>query len=680
MMLPVVLIVFAVAAATGWAAGFRPADAGPGLRSASWWLCVAGAILAVVTGALAVAGHPTRLAVDDSAGVAEGTAALVTDRLSGLFLVIAFGVAMPALVAAAADRRPRLPALIALTLIAVMLIITADQLFLLLLGWEGLTACFYLLTGFDRIRPGRARAAVLAGSFGKISGAALLLGGGLLAASSGSLLIADWGRADGAWHGAGYALLIAAFATKVGLLPVQLWLPPSYAAAPGPARAVMAGAAVNVGFYGMWRTLDTLGAAPVWLIVLVLVLAGTTAILGIAHASVHADLTYLIGWSSVENAGLIVAGFAVAMTGAAIGNGKLTAVGLIAGTAQVIAHAVAKTLLFVAAARVETTCATDDLDRLRGLARILPWSGAGLTVGALTLAGMPLTIGFTSEWFILESLMQQFRVSSLAVQLATALAGALVALTIGVAGVTFVRLVALTVYGSASRPARSRRPEPMSHRFAVAVLAMLCLALAAAAPLQIRFIAAGLDQVVDGNGRSALVSPWVLQPVFDQFSSLSPSWLWVVLPAFTALAAFLAWLLSGRRGRIRTVPAWSSGSVSVPKPGYTSFAYANPIRRVLANLLLTRRELARSQPDAPPADLEISAAPEGPRGAVGPAGFAYRVDVVEVVDRYLYRPLTTLLLAAARAAKRLQSGRLDAYLAYMMIALIAVLAVAVAAS
>ena len=53
-------------------------------------------------------------------------------------------------------------------------------------------------------------------------------------------------------------------------------------------------------------------------------------------------------------------------------------------------------------------------------------------------------------------------------------------------------------------------------------------------------------------------------------------------------------------------------------------------------------------------------------------------DVIEVVEQYLYRPLLRPLAAAGRTARRLQSGRLDAYLAYMLIALVAVLAVVTA--
>lgn len=128
------------------------------------------------------------------------------------------------------------------------------------------------------------------------------------------------------------------FAVKVGLVPFQIWLPRGYAAAPGPARAIMAGVAVNVGFYGLWRTLALLGPPPAWLTGTLLVLASLTAVLGIAHAAVQPELQRVIAYSSVENTGLILAGFGVALAGAASANRLLVAAGLLAATLQVIAH------------------------------------------------------------------------------------------------------------------------------------------------------------------------------------------------------------------------------------------------------------------------------------------------------------------------------------------------------
>ncbi len=685
-MLLAALVIFAVAAVASWAAGVPRWSVWPKPRTAallaglaiplSWLLCAAGAVVLVVAGGRGLAGDTDTLRLGNLGGL--GSAALRTDRLSGLFLVIAFAVAVPVLLAAAspvAASRPRLPAAVALTLAAVEVIVTADHLFVLLFGWEGLTVAFYLLAGFDRNEPGRPRAAVITAAFGKVSGAALLIGGLLVAGHAHTFSLAAFGAGVGGATGqAAYALLLFGFGVKVGLVPVQVWLPPGYAAAPGPARAVMAGVAVNVGFYGMWRTLQVLGAPPVWLVVAVLVIAGVTAILGIAHAAVHADLAYLVAWSSVENAGVIIAGFGAALVGAAAHNPKLTAAGLLAGTAQICAHSLGKALLFVATAAVERATGTTDLDWLRGVARRLPWAGTGLVIGSLTLAGLPLTAGFASEWFTLESLMQQFRVDTLPMQLATATAGALVALTVGVAGVTFVRLVALTAFGhppvelTASESAEADRG--LLHRAGIGLLAVGCLGVAAVAPLEVRMIATGLSPIVGDQTRGALASPWVLQPVFSDFSALSPTWLWIAIPALVVLIGLVTAAFSGRRlWRVRRVPAWSSASPGVEgSVGYTSFGYANPMRKVLANLLLTRGELRREEART---GGQVGGEDQGAAGV----RLGYTVDVVEVVGHYMYRPLGGMLLAVVRAAKRLQSGRLDAYLAYMLIALVAVLAV-----
>lgn len=69
-----------------------------------------------------------------------------------------------------------------------------------------------------------------------------------------------------------------------------------------------------------------------------------------------------------------------------------------------------------------------------------------------------------------------------------------------------------------------------------------------------------------------------------------------------------------------------------------------------------------------------------PCSLVSSSRISYRIDIVDVVGAYLYRPSAVALIVAVRTAKRLQSCRLDAYLAYMVITLVAVLAVVTAQS
>lgn len=640
----------------------------------TWTLNIVGSVLFIVAGSIVLAGGDGGA---DLLGRIVSSTALRLDRLAALFLVITFAVAVPALLSGLSigvTRRPRLAAGIATVLLSAGVIIAAGNLFTLLFGWEGLGFAFYLVVGYDRALPGRSRAAVLTGGFSAFSGAAILLGGSLLFASSHRLDLA--GIADGAprlIRDTAYVLFIVGFAIKVGLMPLHIWLPRGYTAAPGPARAILAGSAVNVGFYALWRTLDTLGAPPVWLACVVLIVGGLTALLGISHSAVHADLAGLISWSSVENAGVIMVGYGVALVGAIVHAQGIVAVGLLAATAQICAHAMGKSLLFVSTAAIEDAYATTDLDRLRAVARRLPFSGAGLVIGALTLAGVPLTAGFASEWLILESLMQQFRVDQLPLNLSLAVAGVLVALTIGVATIAFVRLIALTAFGHAGEDvalSRRRFERNPAHRVGVSLLVVGCLGTAVIAPLQMQLIASGLSPIASGATYRAVTGVWVLQPVYDGFSALSPSWLWIVIPAYVLLVGILAAAVSGGRFlRVRRVAPWRSASPGVAGGrGYTSFAFANPMRKVLAAILMTRTELRKE---------EIATGGQTGGEQRGPAGvrLGYTVDVVDVVERYLYRPLVPLARRIADAALSLQSGRLDAYMAYMLIALLAILAV-----
>ena len=334
-----------LAVAIGWAAGgARPReDAAAPVAAIAWVATTAASVLLVIAGGEGLAGRGERLGFGTIP--AMGTIGLGVDRLSGLFLVVTFGAAALVLLAGLtrparlAGARRRLPAAAGLVCLATAVVILADDLFLLLAGWEALGFAFYLAVGYDRHREGRSRAAVLAAGFSKVSGGLLLLGGGILAVQAGSVALDDLGGHAGIATAAGYVLLIGGFAVKVGLVPAHVWLPPAYTAAPGPMRALLAGVAVNVGFYGLWRTLDVLGAPPVWLACLVLLVAGLSALLGISHAAVHADLRGMIAWSSVENAGVITAGYGVGLVGAAVGLPELTAAGLLAGTMQLIAHA-----------------------------------------------------------------------------------------------------------------------------------------------------------------------------------------------------------------------------------------------------------------------------------------------------------------------------------------------------
>lgn len=146
--------------------------------------------------------------------------------------------------------------------------------------------------------------------------------------------------------------------------------------------------------------------------------------------------------------------------------------------------------------------------------------------------------------------------------------------------------------------------------------------------------------------------------------------------------------------RVRRVPVWQSATGGVADDAhYTPFAFANPTRHVLGNLLFTRSERGEVDQDTRHRE-DAGSAFRGPdlpgfngRGAAGghAAGAATghlatcTTDVVELVETFLYRPLLAPTRRLVGAAKRLQSGRLGAYV-YMLVTLVALIAFVVALS
>ncbi|MDA8118055.1 MAG: proton-conducting transporter membrane subunit [Actinomycetota bacterium] len=669
-LLVVAFICFALGVATDVIIGVQRRS----VRPIPYLLGMAGSTLLLVVGVRAL--NSAGMAFDLSRLVNLGAAGLLIDHLAGLFLSLLFalGIVVSAVFISWVmpdnrNHRRGIASGYLLLLAAVAGIILAADAFTFMFAWETLTVAFYMLTSVGRDSARGTGAAWSTVGIGKVSGAALLIGFLLMAGRSGSLTIANWGSIkSGTVEDVAWLLVIVGFGAKLGLVPLQVWIPVGYPAAPGPARAAMAGIAANVGVYGLWRFLGTLGRPPIWLVIAVLLVGGVTALLGITFAGVQARLGRVIAYSSIENAGLIVTGYGVALAGSFVGSTPLVAIGLLAATLQAITHAIAKTALFSSLAGIEAAVGTDDLESLRGVGRRRPWSGGAFAVGALTLTGLPPTIGFVSEWFILEALMQQFRLSGLAIRLGLAAAGALVALTTGLAAVAFIRVLGLTILGRPTRQVlESPRETGVFAKAAMVILALSCLGIAALSPWEIRLIAKGLDPIVGQSAiLQALKSPWVLQPVFPGFSIVSPSWLWVAMPvAFAAVFVGAIALSGGRYLKVRRVPAWHSATSGVSGAAeYTAFGFANTLRHVLGNILGTTR---------------VTLPIEGDDDIKGEHLHLETVTrVVEPVETYLYRPMRRAALAATWTAKKLQSGRLNAYVSYMLIALLIALALTAA--
>ena len=542
----------------------------------------------------------------------------------------------------------------ALILLAVETVVGADQAFVFLLAWETITLSLYLLAAADRARPGALAAAYFGSSLSKLGGASILAAFALLYGKTGSFAFADWAHASdtlGAARSVAFVLLLVGFGSKIGLIPLQAGLPPLYTAAPA-ATAATISIAANAGFYGLWRlAFADLGPGPAWWGEVVIVLAALTALVGILYAVAQDQIARFLGYSSIEHGGIVLLGFGVALLGQSAHQPNLAAVGLLAAT-HLIMHGIAKPLAFLAAERVTAATGCSHLRPLGGLAPPMPRTAIAFGVAVLSLAAMPPFGGFVSEWFTFEALLQSFRLDYVA-RLNMALAAAILALTAGIGLLAFAKLYGGIFLGR-GRTTLTQLRDPAASP-GIFALSFAALILGAVAPWEIRWLSHGLRGLLGFPLAGSTISfPLVLGPVYKHFSVLAPTWLAIGLLAFILTTALLVRVLL--RPQIRRAPVWLSGTApDVADVQYTPDSYANPIRVVLSTLYGFRRELEPARED----DLHRR---------------VLRTQITPAFEAYLYRPVTRGALRFSGQARRLQSGRLGIYLLYVLVVLIAALA------
>jgi len=620
--------------------------------------CTLLGLAGVVAGVLAAGGARGGLRVTPF-GAATGylpsvAPALAPDRLGGVFIALAGAVGAVCALAgigyahgAAASRTGW--SAFALFLLGMQLVPAAADVVTFALAWElmALASTVLVLAEYARgpgVRSAGVEYAVLThASFGLV-----LAGFAVLAGHAGSTSFAALAaaRPDDRTAGVAFVLLSAGFATKAGLVPFHVWLPRAHPEAPGHVSAAMSAAMVKMGVYGLLLvTVRLLPGGPTWWGAVLLVVGAASAGYGVLQASVISDVKRLLAYSTTENVGLIVTALAVALLLDGAGSPAVADVALTAALLLAVSHAAVKTVLFLGAGAIVRATGERDLDALGGLEARMPVTAAAFGVACLGAAALPVSSGFVAEWVLLQALIHGPGRAHLVVAIALPVAVAVVALTAGLALLTFVK-----AYGIAflARPRsvgaeQARDAGPMMRAGLVVGSLVVLAAGIAPGPL-----ARALAATVDAHGIGTLPG-WGLDLPAVQ-ASLDPLALLLLTAASAVPVAVLGVRAARRRPRRDVELAWGCGGVrSAARMQYTATSYAEPLVRVFDDALRPSR------------DLQVTHADES-RDVERRVEFRQRVGDV-IADR-VYAPAVAALFRASRAARRLQNGSIHTYLGY----------------
>ena len=278
---------------------------------------------------------------------------------------------------------------------SMLILVLADNLLLLYLGWEGVGLCSYLLIGFWYREPQNGYAARKAFIITRIGDTAMMLGLFLLFVSLGTLDIKElMQQAESNWiKGSPLAVISAALLLggalgKSAQLPLQTWLPDAMAG-PSPVSALIhAATMVTAGVYLITRTHVLFALAPVVMAAVAIIGALTLLIAGFS-ALAQTDLKRVLAYSTISQIGYMFL---------ALGIGAWSA-----GVFHFMIHAFFKALLFLAGGAVIHLLHDEhDIFRMGGLRKKMPVVFLTFLIGAASLSALPLvTAGFYSKDHIL---------------------------------------------------------------------------------------------------------------------------------------------------------------------------------------------------------------------------------------------------------------------------------------
>ena len=585
---------------------------------------------------------------------------------------------------------------------SVVLILAAGDALTFLLSWECMSILCYLLVNYEQKQQSDSTAgfimlAMSEAGFLAVVIAFLIAGSGASGFSFAALRAAA-GQLSGAAVWGVFLLGFLGFGVKAGLVPVNFWLPRCYTAAPPAFIPVLAGVTLNLGFYGILRLNGDLvpgqGIGPG---MVALVVGSITALVGILYATTENDLKTMLAHSSIENAGIIVAGFGAFLVFRNSGNAVPAAIALTAALYHMVNHSVYKALLYQGAGHIEGATGTRDMDRLGGLIRVLPALSVVFLIGCLAISAVPPFNGFVSEWLTLQTFLRSAVLPSALVKVVFALSGAILALTAALAVTCFVKAYAMSFLGIRRGTWKLKATDlARKQRFSLTLLAVSCVLLGILPTYIIPTLDRAVEPMAGASAAASLIPPFFtatesnqqLPPAFlNDFHNLgaqtgkgmvpgrglvillrgseqnpvvfamSPSY------ALAALAILLlvAWFLVSRLTRHRSVArseVWAGGIPKLlPELTYTATGFSNPVRVVFQAIF--RPNIIEDTRQTVAVHFRTA--------------IRRRRDETHLVERLFLRPVGAGVNALAKLFAGMHHGRLNAYVGYVVGFLILIL-------
>ncbi|HDS2912254.1 hydrogenase 4 subunit B [Morganella morganii] len=451
------------------------------------------------------------------------------------------------------------------------------------------------------------------------------------------------------------------FGAKAGMLPLHSWLPQAHPAAPSHASALMSGVMVKIGIFGIIKVgIDLLGATQGWWGIVVLGFGAVSSVLGVMYALAEHDIKRLLAWHTVENIGIILMGVGVAMVGMANDMPVLATIGLLGAIYHLLNHAVFKGLLFLGAGAVIYRIHTRDMEKMGGLAKLMPLTATAFLIGCMAISALPPLNGFVSEWYTYQSLFSMSHDGTFIMKISGPIAIVMLAITGALAAMCFVKVYGVSFCGGPrSEAATHAREVPWTMTAAMLILAVVCVLLGVGASV-IAPVLAKVAMTLTAGTDVTVAQGAMLVPDSAAQAMISPAMTFLLLLALPLIPFIIYLVFKGKQMNFRRKgDAWACGYAWERDMSVSAGGFTQPLRSMFAPLYRMRKQLDPS--------ARLAHALDVTKAGVG--------KVEPFWDERIIYPLVRGINRFAKRIQCLQGGDFRLYCLYVVAALVVLLVV-----
>jgi len=452
-----------------------------------------------------------------------------------------------------------------------------------------------------------------------------------------------------------FLIFFAGFGLKAGFIPLHTWLPRAHPAAPSHISGVMSGVIVKLGIYGIFRMIGYLKTDYILLGELILTLSVLSGVYGILNAAVHRDFKRMLAYCTIENIGIIGIGIGTGLIGLGMGSRVMYFLGFGGALLHVLNHSLFKSLLFYSAGSVYQQTHSRNMDKLGGLIKHMPQTAIIFLIGALAIGGIPPFNGFVSEFIIYSGLIEGLKANNLPQIILLVLSLAGLSIIGGLSVLTFSKTFG-TIFLGTAREKLTHKPKEVG--FLMLAPQYLIIAVMLSVAFVPRFYLAAIGEVLNGMGNSIEFTPAAFMSYSVSIGTISI--FSFILVGLIGLLWFVRSSVMKRRSE-RVEATWGCGYIAPNiRMQYTGKSFSKPLGKIFNFLMIERKHFEELKP-----------------GEIFPIERRYSSWYHDFFEVHFIDSITKRLVYAVNYFSFLQNGRVQSYVMYGIVFILAVIVITV---